>query len=169
MYSKLCLAVLAGLAIVAQADHAPHAAHAHLHKRNETTTPSYPGETGSGQPIVPAGPFGTGSVAVPPPAPLSTGAPLSPYGTGASAAPLSTGAGPTGTATPSSPDVGNSPDQAEDSTLTYTLGSGSSTTVVTTVIHRTITKTNLAVIQNPPLLRYKYFKTYQRYRLLPLP
>lgn len=41
--------------------------------------------------------------------------------------------------------TGSGPGESGDTTLTYTLGSGSSTTVITTIIHHTAFETNTAV------------------------
>ena len=44
--------------------------------------------------------------------------------------------------------TGSGPGESGDTTLTYTLGSGSSTTVITTTIHHTAFETNTAVSTN---------------------
>ena len=67
----------------------------------------------------------------------------SPIGTGISSVPN----GPIGTGTGSGSGVTSAPgpEQTEDTTLTYTLGTGSSTTIVTTTIKHTSTETNIEV------------------------
>ena len=44
--------------------------------------------------------------------------------------------------------TGSGPGESGDTTLTYTIGSGSSTTVITTTIHHTAFETNTAVSTN---------------------
>lgn len=44
--------------------------------------------------------------------------------------------------------TGSGPGESGDTTLTYTLGSGASTTVITTTIHHTAVETNTAVCIN---------------------
>lgn len=62
--------------------------------------------------------------------------------------PISTGvSGPAGPADPADP----APASASNVTLTYTLGAGTSTSVVTTTIHRTATDTHfVTAVSNPP-------------------
>ena len=137
MYSKLSFAFVAALAVASEAS-LDHNAHEKLHKRNET----FPGPSGSGAPLPPGlAPFSTG-LPIPSSGPAPSGAASStggvPLTTGA---PLSAG----GTGSGSSPSSAGSPEQSGDTTLTYTVGTGSSTTVITTTIHHTVYQTNTNV------------------------
>ncbi len=129
MYSKASLALVSALAAIAQAANNYHG-HDHLHHKRE----SFPTLSGSG--LLPGGlaPFGT----------ASSGAPF-PTGTG-SAAPLSTGVvPPLSTGASGSGSSPSSVGESGDTTLTYTIGTGSSTTVITTTIHHTIYQTATSV------------------------
>ncbi|KAL8990748.1 MAG: hypothetical protein Q9177_000667 [Variospora cf. flavescens] len=156
MLTKLSVALVGALAVAAHAGrhHGQHYGHP---KRNYTPSVSAYGNQTSSVPVVSSGlgtsPTGSSS------APLETFPTILPdetsfvpVGSGSSDAPtipLSTGA----TAGPSIPlttglssTLGNSPGETGDHTLTYTLGSGSSTTVVTTTIKQTSTKTNVNTV-----------------------
>ncbi|KAI4143541.1 MAG: hypothetical protein L6R39_004536 [Caloplaca ligustica] len=157
MFTKLSVALIGALAVAAQAG--PHYGQQHGHQKhhkiktssayaNQTSTlPSVSSSLGNSPAQASSAPLetfptieATGSSSVP----LGTGssvAPTIPLTTGGSAAPaipLTTGVSSTG---------GNSPVQTGgDHTLTYTLGSGSSTTVVTTTIKQTSTETNVNTV-----------------------
>ncbi|KAL9016387.1 MAG: hypothetical protein Q9185_006258 [Variospora sp. 1 TL-2023] len=160
MLTKLSITLVGALAVAAHAGrhHGQH--YGHL-KRNYTPSVSAYGNHTSSVPVVSSGlgtsPTGSSS------APLETFPTIIPdetssvpVGSGSSDAPtipLSTGA----TAGPSIPlttgpssTLGNSPVETGDHTLTYTLGSGSSTTVVTTTIKQTSTKTNVNTVYAEP-------------------
>lgn len=142
MYTKLSLAYVAALAVASGAAR-EHKGHEQFHKHGARQFPGYsrgplpsglaPFSTG----VVPSGaPYPTGSGAVPSSAPISTGGvPLT------TAPPLTTG----GSGTGSSPSSAGGSSEVEDTTLTYTIGTGSSTIVITTTIRRTLYQTNTAV------------------------
>ncbi|KAI4289446.1 MAG: hypothetical protein L6R35_001279 [Caloplaca aegaea] len=156
MLAKLSITLVGALAVAAHAGrhHGQHYGHP---KRNYTPSGSAYGNQTSSVPVVSSS-FGTsptGSSSAPLetfPTIIPDEASSVPVGSGSSDAPtipLSTGA----TAGPSIPlttgpssTLGNSPVETGDHTLTYTLGSGSSTTVVTTTIKQTSTKTNLNTV-----------------------
>ncbi len=127
MYSKLALAFVAALAVVVQADDSDYS--------YKNGTSSYP--SGSGAPLLPGTGASASQVASSAPFPISTGGSLS-------AGPLSTGA-PIGTGTSASGSSPTSAGKSEDTTLTYTIGTGTSATVITTTIRHTIYQTNSAV------------------------
>jgi hypothetical protein len=61
----------------------------------------------------------------------------------------------TGVSDPAAPSaVGSASSGSDDVTLTYTLGAGTSTTVVTTTIHRTATDTHYVTAVSIPYTRY---------------
>ncbi|KAL8831181.1 MAG: hypothetical protein Q9170_005409 [Blastenia crenularia] len=137
MFTKLSAALVGALAVAAQAG--PHyGAYGHqkhhhiksLSAYGNQTTSLPPTSSGLGNSPTLASSVGTGGSAVPT-IPLSTGDNAGPT------IPLTTGASGIG---------GNSPVQTGDHTLTYTLGSGSSTTVVTTTIKETSTHTNINTV-----------------------
>ena len=117
MYSKLSVAFVASLAVAAQAQ---SGAAKHSEHHHHYPTGVFP----SGIPYKPSG-----SASFP---------------TGASAS----GIFPTGTAAGTGTGVsgGSGPEQTGDSTLTYTLGSGDHTTVITTTIHHTNTHTDVSFL-----------------------
>ncbi|KAG8527962.1 uncharacterized protein KY384_006878 [Bacidia gigantensis] len=93
--------------------------------------------------------------------------PIAPYPTGGSSAPIGTGTAPggTGSSGPSTitTDITSG---GEAVTLTYTLGAGSSTTVVTTTIKNTKTQTNTHVSLSPfpvflPTFKDPHTNTFQ--------
>ncbi|KAI4116963.1 MAG: hypothetical protein LQ345_002697 [Seirophora villosa] len=156
MFIKLSATLVGALAVAARAG--PHyGQHYGLHKRHYTPSVSAYGNQTSSLPVASSS-LGN-SPTEPSSAPLETFPTIIPdattsvpVGTGSSAVPtipLSTGA----TANPSIPlttgvssTLGNSPVETGDHTLTYTLGSGSSTTVVTTTIKQTSTETNVNTV-----------------------
>ena len=120
MYSKLCIPVVAALAVVVQAgtDASKHTYH-HGYDHHHHHFPS--GIFPSGLPFKPSGS-----------APFPTGVPTG-------------GIFPTGTASGSGISGGSGPQQTGGpTTLTYTLGSGDHTTVVTTTIYHTNTHTDVS-------------------------
>ncbi|KAL8973744.1 MAG: hypothetical protein Q9197_002008 [Variospora fuerteventurae] len=161
MLAKLSITLVGALAVAAHAGrhHGQHYGHP---KRNYTPSVSAYGNHTSSVPVVSSGlgtsPTGSSS------APLETFPTILPdetssvpVGSGSSDAPtipLSTGAtaGPSIPLTTTGPSstLGNSPVETGDHTLTYTLGSGSSTTVVTTTIKQTSTKTNVNTVYAEP-------------------
>lgn len=103
--------------------------------------------TGTGSPSGYA-PIGSGSPSESPvhgPYPMSTGSPVSgsgPFGTGPiGTGPIGTGTGASTAYTTQTIDT----TVTSDTTLTYTVGSGSSKTVVTTTVRHTSTKTQYSV------------------------
>ena len=116
MFGKICITLIAALAAVGQASH--HHKYAHLHRRQMNFTSSADPTAASSSS---ADAYSTTDIS----APMTTGSPLS-----------STEAATSGYTT--SMVVSNS-------TLTYTLGSGSSTTVVTTTVQFTSTETLYSV------------------------
>lgn len=117
MYAKLCMTVVAALAAASQAK--PH---------DHEGMPKYHPSAGYPGPFGPHGPYPTAGGAGP--APFPTGGP----------APL-----PTRVPGPGSPGSGPSGSGEDVTTLTYTVGSGDHTSVVTTTIYRTRTHTNYHV------------------------
>lgn len=148
MFIKLSIALVGALAVAAQAalqygGQGKHYGHEKYHSikstdgyGNQTSVSSSLGNSPTQASSVPTESTSTpvyGSSSVPggsvvPTIPLSTGGPSIPLISGA------TGTG------------GNSPIQTGDHTLTYTLGSGSSTTVITTTIKETSTQTNISTV-----------------------
>ena len=119
MYSKLSLAFVAALAAAAQAESGAAEASEHRgHGHGKHHRPS--GLFPSGRPYQPSGsaPFPTGVV--------------------------SGGIFPTGTAAGTGVSGGSGPEQTGDTTLTYTIGAGDHTTVITTTIHHTNTHTDVS-------------------------
>lgn len=124
MYSKLSLTLTAALAVAAQAERllVPRA------------SGIFPSGVSPGGPAVPSGE---------PAAPFPTGG----AGAGAGAAAPSGSGAAAGTGIEGGP---AGPQPTEDTTITYTIGSGTSTTVITTTIHHTRTSTEVSHLQARP-------------------
>ena len=137
MFSKLSVVCIAALAVVTQAGHGQH--HTHSHKNGTLT--QHPFHDYEHKPSASAG--------YPGEAGISSGVAPYPAGTGGYSS-LSTGASPglltTGVPVPTSMTTGfPTLNQSGDTTLTYVIGSGSSTTTVVTTIHHTSYQTNYNV------------------------
>lgn len=134
MFSKISVLCVAALAIVAQAKHERH--HTHSHKNGTLTHHPFPDydrkPSASGGYHVEAGM--SSGVAPQPGYPLLS--------TGASSRLLTTGVPVPTYLTTGFP----TPTQSGDTTLTYVIGTGSSTTTVVTTIHHTSYRTSYKVI-----------------------
>lgn len=147
MFNKISAALVGTLVVAAQASYPGqygHIKHHHVKRHygpqggygpvsNQTSTAILPPPT-----VAPTSGVPTSVESLPPPSassfypsiPLTTGGSVTPT------IPLSTGISGSG---------GPLPTETGDTTLTYTLGTGSSTTVVTTTVKHTLTETDVHV------------------------